>query len=258
MTARDYTDVTELPGLSISRLQLDREVHRYQVAARYSAGGVVLDAACGSGIGLGVLARSARAVVGGDYTPRHLDLARQHVGAAVPLLELDAQALPFRNASFDAVLLLEAIYYLPDPVRFLREAHRVLRAHGKLVISSANPAWPDFSPSPHSVRYFDSLRLQELVREGGFEVQVFGAFAESHGVGARVRSLIRRAAIRFALIPGSLAAKAVLKRFFYGSLVVQPATLAGLESSEALRSISAGARETSSSIIYAIGTRNDH
>lgn len=47
---------------------------------------------------------------------------------------MDAQELPFQDATFDVVLLLEAIYYLPHAEKFMAEARRVLRPDGILFI----------------------------------------------------------------------------------------------------------------------------
>jgi hypothetical protein len=92
------------------------------------------------------------------------------------VLELDAHELPFDEASFDVVLLFEAIYYLERPERFLEECRRVLRDGGVVMISSANPERVDFQPSPHSVRYYSARELGALLRDNGFEVELSAAF----------------------------------------------------------------------------------
>ena len=106
----DYTTVTEVPGSQATREQQARLYHRYHTAGNYAAGKRVLEVACGSGLGLGYLGRTAASVVGGDYTEKLLRIAQSYYGDGVPLVRLDAHHLPFRNQAFDLVIILEAIY----------------------------------------------------------------------------------------------------------------------------------------------------
>ena len=46
----------------------------------------------------------------------------------------DAQALPFPHASFDNIVLFDVLHHIPQPVRFLDEAVRILRPGGRLVM----------------------------------------------------------------------------------------------------------------------------
>ncbi len=256
LAARDYADVTEVPGLAVSRIQLARTYHRYEVARSYARGKDVLEVACGAGQGLGYLAREARSVIGGDYTASNVATAHRSHDSRIRLVRLDAEALPFLAARFDVVLLLEALYYLPDAERAFAELVRVLRPGGRVVVSSVNRAWPDFGRSIRSTRYFDSRELADLMRAHGLDVELFGAFAEAAGPVATARSLLRRAAMRIGLVPGSLRAKAVLKRFFYGPLLRQPDTLdPDVRTGERLDPIAADAIDTRHSILYAVGAR---
>ena len=46
----------------------------------------------------------------------------------------DAQLLPFRDNSFDNVVAIDAFHHLERPIRFLKEARRILRSGGRLVL----------------------------------------------------------------------------------------------------------------------------
>src|SRR5438552_17414528 len=118
----DFSTVTEVPGTRGSRQQLARLCNRYYFASQYAAGKDVLEVGCGCGPGLGLLARSARRVVGLDINARSVAAAQQHYGGRVEILHGDAEALPFSKDKFDLLLLYEAIYYLACPERFLHEA----------------------------------------------------------------------------------------------------------------------------------------
>ncbi|MBA2689170.1 MAG: class I SAM-dependent methyltransferase, partial [Gemmatimonadaceae bacterium] len=150
MSAADFTDVTELPGDAASDEELRRLYTRYYWAGDLVRGGDVLEVGCGAGQGLGYLASLARTVVGGDVSATILNIARKHYGERIPLEQFDAEHIPFADGSFDALIIFEAIYYLKDAAPFLREAHRVLRPGGRLLITTANKDLFDFTPSPHS------------------------------------------------------------------------------------------------------------
>ncbi|HUS68935.1 MAG TPA: methyltransferase domain-containing protein [Kofleriaceae bacterium] len=78
-------------------------------------------------------------VVAVDLAPAMLALAAQRRDASphAARLELvlgDATSLPLDDGSFDAVFSNTILHHLPDPVPFLREAGRVLRPGGALLI----------------------------------------------------------------------------------------------------------------------------
>jgi ubiquinone/menaquinone biosynthesis C-methylase UbiE len=224
----DYSDVTELPGGRASREQLSRLRHRYRTAAAYCDGKDVLEVGCGAGQGLGYLAKRARSVVGGDYTHASLRRAREYYGERASLVRLDAHELPFPDASFDVLLLFEAVYYLRAPAEFLAESRRVLRRNGVLLVSTANPDWPDFHPSPWSVQYFSGPQLAEWLRTQGFKVELSGAYpASDSSAREKLLSLIKRAAVRLHLIPRTMKRRALLKRVFFGKLAMIPPEIDG-------------------------------
>jgi len=225
--AADYSAVTEVAGRQVSREALSMLYTRYAFGATLADSRDILEVACGGGPGLGYLAKRARRVVGGDCTAPLLARAESHYRGKIPLVRLDAHALPFRRASFGAVLLYEALYYLGEPDRFVTEAARVLRRPGCLIISTVNREWPDFNPSPLSTRYFSASELFLLLSELGFQTEIFGAFPVlQSSVRARAVSAVRRAAIRLRLIPRTMKGRELLKRIFLGPLVAFPSEVA--------------------------------
>lgn len=110
-------------------------------AAAVQPGQDVLDVACGTGDLTQALARrtGAGSVTGLDFTRGMLDIAERKRGrdpalAGVRYVEGDAMALPFPDASFDAVTIAFGIRNVQEPGRALAEFFRVLRPGGRLVI----------------------------------------------------------------------------------------------------------------------------
>lgn len=220
----DYATVTEATGVPTSKQALSMLYTRYRFANAYCRDKDVLEVACGSGQGLGYLMRQARQVIGGDCTVTLLAEARRHYGRRLPLLQLDAQVLPFQRASFDVVLLYEAIYYISHLDRFLDDCRRVLREKGVLIVCTVNKEWSDFNPSPLSTRYLSAADLEDLFRSHDFRVDLFAAFpAERHSLRAVIVSRIRRTAVALNLIPKTMKGKVWLKRLFFGTLHAVPA-----------------------------------
>lgn len=224
----DFTTVTETWGLGASPEQLAMQYFRYRMGGELAPGGAVLEVGCGSGMGLPYLAARARLAVGGDYTMPLLREARSHVDGT-PLVRMDAQHLPFRDASFDAVLMLEMVYYLPDQAAAVAECRRVLKPGGKVLVCLPNRERPDFNPSPFSTRYPSAAEMRALLKDGGFEPRVYGAFAVEEDSGRdRLLGPLRHVAVRYRLIPSSMRAKALVKRVLYGRLPVMGAVRDGM------------------------------
>ena len=254
--SRDYTTVTEAPGDALRAEAIDMLLTRYAFAAERARGRRVLEAGCGPGQGLGMLAKSARLVVGGDYTETLLGYAARHYGSRVPLLRLDAQSLPFADGSFDLIVFYEAIYYLGSAERFAAECRRVLAPGGEVLVCSANPKLPDFNPSPFSVRYYSSEELRRLFEAQGFTVTMSGAFpAEAATPRDRVVSLVKRAAVALHLVPKTMKGKALLKRLFFGRLEQAPAELvAGDRTPAAPAPLRPGADDIHHRVLFAHAT----
>ncbi len=252
-----FDTVTELPGFQATRDQLSMLHTRYAWAAEYARDKDVLEVACGSGIGLQSLASVANRVVGGDYDPQLVDISRQHNHDSIEVAAMDAHKLPYQDESFDVVVLLEAIYYLPDAKRFLQEARRVLRPGGNLLINSANCERRDFNPSPFSTRYFSAKELRQLLEAEGFDATLWAGFPTApHGVVGKIQQSCREVAVKYHLIPKTMRWKAVIKRIFYGQLKRLPASLT-IDSSmvEPLTALGNPAAVDNFKVLYAVGKR---
>jgi SAM-dependent methyltransferase len=137
----------------------------------------VLDAGCGTGRLAAELAESGLARVWGvDPSPEMLEIARaktRRAGFKLGRLE----ALPFRDAWFDAAVAWLVVHLVDRPAAFV-ELRRVLGPGGRLAVVTFDPAhfadfWLNrFFPSIERVdraRFPDAETLERELREGGFD-----------------------------------------------------------------------------------------
>jgi SAM-dependent methyltransferase len=111
-------------------------------AADLQAGWRVLDVACGSGNAAIAAARCGCDVVGLDYVPALLARGRRRAeaeGLEIELIEGDAEALPFTDGVFDAVLSVYGAMFAPDHGRTAAELARVCRPGGRIGLAAWTP-----------------------------------------------------------------------------------------------------------------------
>jgi len=102
-------------------------------------GGRTLDVACGVGNVAAAIAARGTATWGLEPSPEMLGLARWvHPETTAAFVRGLAETLPFRSESFDRVICQGSLDHFVEPSDFMREAARVLRPRGCVVIALAN------------------------------------------------------------------------------------------------------------------------
>jgi SAM-dependent methyltransferase len=103
-------------------------------AAGLGAGAELLDVACGTGFVTEVAAARGAAAVGVDFSPNMIAEATRR-RPTLSFVVADAEALPFGEGSFDAVVINFGVHHFPFPLRALADAHRVLKPGGRLAFT---------------------------------------------------------------------------------------------------------------------------
>jgi SAM-dependent methyltransferase len=100
-----------------------------------TSAGAVLEIGYGSGVFQYELARRTHRAVGIDVHDKGAVVRDQlrKDGIDVALLQASGVTLPFRDRSFDAVVVVSALEFMPDPGGCLAEARRVLHPGGRFV-----------------------------------------------------------------------------------------------------------------------------
>jgi ubiquinone/menaquinone biosynthesis C-methylase UbiE len=141
MTAADSAFSGSIPALYHERLgPLLFEPYAWDIAKRTAAlrPARILETAAGTGIVTGALMREAgkAEIVATDLNQAMIDIAAGRLMSwRVTFQAADAQALPFEDESFDAVVCQFGAMFFPDRIAAYREAKRVLKPGGRFLFN---------------------------------------------------------------------------------------------------------------------------
>lgn len=111
---------------------------RYVFALPFVEGRNVLDIACGTGYGIGLLRSKAKFVTGVDIDPVAASEAKAECGENGAVLLGNGLGLPFDDGMFDVITSFETLEHLHERGNFLAELRRVLTDGGSLILSTPN------------------------------------------------------------------------------------------------------------------------
>jgi SAM-dependent methyltransferase len=172
--AGDYAEIQEPTFLPLYESVLARP----EIANANS----ILDVGCGPGLAAQIFSRKIGRVAGVDATAPLVEIARRRVPDG-DFRVADMESLPYDDNTFDAATGFNAFQYAASPTNALREARRVVKAGGAVVIAvwglpegceaaghlkalgSLMPPPPPGAPGPFTLS--DETKLTALASEAG-------------------------------------------------------------------------------------------
>lgn len=138
MNERNISETVERLNLeeSTDAAQIFLHKQRYDFAlARLTPKDSVLEVGTGTGYFSQVLTSYCKSYTGLEIDSASVTRLRKALSGKGSVVEGDAQALPFPDQSYSAVVILEVLEHLPDFRKAVREIHRCLQPGGKVIVS---------------------------------------------------------------------------------------------------------------------------
>ncbi|TAL52477.1 MAG: class I SAM-dependent methyltransferase [Nanoarchaeota archaeon] len=161
---------------------------QYHFVADYLKGKVVLDNACGNGLGSQIYLRKAKELFGIDISKEAVENARK-LNPRGSFKAMDAIKLEIKQ-KFDAIVSFATLEHIKEYKKYLSECKRVLKPKGILIIETPNVDFysrVDRTSHFHETE-FSSEGLREALEQSGFTIREFWGVSFSQ----RARSYISR------------------------------------------------------------------
>jgi 2-polyprenyl-3-methyl-5-hydroxy-6-metoxy-1,4-benzoquinol methylase len=177
----ELTGERTLPDVPAENYWYRRHLAVYEWIGARVAGKRVLDMACGEGYGSEVLSRSAATVVGVDGNPEAHEHARLKYTRPGLSFEWGAVESFGEPGSFDAVVFLQTIEHVVDPVAVLAHFRALLAPGGIAYVSTPNvltlaPPGAAKSDNPWHLREYRVEQFSSLCRGVFAQVEMLGLF----------------------------------------------------------------------------------
>jgi len=168
-----FTGERAVPNESCPKGIFKEHLDRYLFAKDFVKEKVVLDIACGVGYGSFELKKTgAKRVFGGYISKEAVEFAKENYELRDLTFEvMGCESIPLKDKSIDVVVSFETIEHIPNYLRFLKEAKRVLKKDGIFICSSPNaPITSPFSKlSEYHIKEFSIPELMKMLEKEGFK-----------------------------------------------------------------------------------------
>jgi 2-polyprenyl-3-methyl-5-hydroxy-6-metoxy-1,4-benzoquinol methylase len=177
----ELTGERTLPDVPAENYWYRRHLAVYEWIGARVIGKRVIDLACGEGYGSEVLSRSAATVLGVDANPEAHDHARlryrrQNLRFERGLVETHGDA-----GAYDAVVFLQTIEHVQDPVAVLQHFRSLLSPGGVAYVTTPNvltlaPPGAEKSSNPWHIKEYRAHEFEAVCRGVFGKVQILGLF----------------------------------------------------------------------------------
>jgi SAM-dependent methyltransferase len=177
----ELTGERTLPDIPAENYWFRRHLAVYEWIGARVIGLRVIDMACGEGYGSEVLSRSAGSVVGVDANPEAYEHARLRYRRQNLRFERGMVELYGEPAAYDAVVFLQTIEHVQDPVAVLEHVRAMLAPGGVAYISTPNvlklaPPSQTKSDNPWHIREYRAEEFHRLCQSVFEQVELLGLF----------------------------------------------------------------------------------
>ena len=181
MPPLELTGERTLPDVPAENYWFRRHLAVYEWIGARVIGRRVLDMACGEGYGSEVLSRSAASVLGVDANPDAFEHARLRYIRSNLRFERGMVEFHGDLGAYDAVVFLQTIEHVGNPVGVLEHFRSLLAPGGVAYASTPNvltlaPPGADKSSNPWHVREYRAADFRELCTAVFGEVELLGLF----------------------------------------------------------------------------------
>jgi 2-polyprenyl-3-methyl-5-hydroxy-6-metoxy-1,4-benzoquinol methylase len=177
----ELTGERTLPDVPAENYWFRRHLAVYEWIGARVIGERVLDMACGEGYGSEVLSRSAASVLGVDANPEAFEHARLRYVRSNLRFERGMVELHGEVGAYDAVVFLQTIEHVNDPVGVLEHFRSLLAPGGTAYVSTPNvltlaPPGADKSANPWHIREYRAADFAQLCATVFGQVELLGLF----------------------------------------------------------------------------------
>ncbi|MCZ4280931.1 metalloregulator ArsR/SmtB family transcription factor [Kiloniella laminariae] len=173
--AQEYFGKNAAVWHEIRSLHIDSSLIENAFLARFHEQevGELLDIGTGTGRVLELVASDVKSAIGVDISREMLAIARNNIDRAglgnCQVRQGDMYQLPFASDRFDAVSLNMVLHYALDPRMCLREAARVLKPGGRVILVDFAPHRMDSLRDDHAHHWlgFEDTQIEEFCSEAG-------------------------------------------------------------------------------------------
>lgn len=161
-------------------MRADRRLYEfmYEQIPKVIEGKDVLEIATGPGLLAKHVAYTAKRMIATDYSDGMIKEAKKGDYPDNLVFEIaDAQNLQYRDNSFDAVIIANALHIVPNPVKALKEIDRVLKPNGILIA----PNFVNHKKGAVSRVWSKILTLAGIKFEHQWSTVEYETFLESNG-----------------------------------------------------------------------------